>query len=71
MGIGKRGVEVTEDARPKTPAADRHLIEALVRLEEWAFVELVECHHESLLRLAFEGRSSLKTWIFRILMLCV
>ena len=86
---------MTEDARPKTPAADRHLIEALLRHDEWAFVELVECHHESLLRLArvyvparhlaeeavqetwvavlsgiarFEGRSSLKTWIFRILM---
>jgi RNA polymerase sigma-70 factor (ECF subfamily) len=88
-------LERTQDAEPKTTVADCQLIEALLGHEEWAFVELVECHHESLLRLArvyvptghlaeeavqetwvavvngiarFEGRSSLKTWIFRILM---
>jgi RNA polymerase sigma-70 factor (ECF subfamily) len=88
-------VEVTQDARAKNTAADRQLMEALLRHEEWAFAELVERHQQSLLRLArvyvpsehlaeeavqetwvavlngisrFEGRSSLKTWIFRILM---
>jgi RNA polymerase sigma-70 factor (ECF subfamily) len=74
--------------------SDAELIEALRRRDESAFMELVERHHASLVRLAlsfvsnraaaedvaqetwvgvlqgidrFEGRSSLKTWIFRIL----
>ena len=74
--------------------SDADLIEALGRGDESAFTALVECYHQSLLRLAirfvrnpaiaeevvqqtwvgviegldrFEGRSSLKTWIFRIL----
>lgn len=43
---------MTQDARPKPTATDRQLVEALLDREEWAFVELVERHHEGLLRLA-------------------
>jgi RNA polymerase sigma-70 factor (ECF subfamily) len=87
-------------AEPPAPdeaalAEELHLVEALRRGEEAAFITLMERYHTALLRLAqlylperslaeevvqetwigvlhgirqFEGRSSLKTWIFRILM---
>ncbi len=78
-------------------ASDAHVVEALRRGEEAAFVALVERYHRPLVRLArayvheeaiaedvaqdawlaflqslsrFAGRSSLKTWLFRILVNC-
>jgi RNA polymerase sigma-70 factor, ECF subfamily len=74
--------------------SDEHLLAALKRGDERAFIQLVERHHSLMLRVArryvgsaaiaedvvqetwvgvlngldrFEGRASLKTWIFRIL----
>src|SRR5690349_8597515 len=82
-------------ADPAALAEEMHLVEALRRGDEQAFVTLLDRYHPALLRLAqiylpdralaeevvqdtwigvlqgihhFEGRSSLKTWVFRILM---
>ncbi len=83
---------VADVLRRRSP--DKKLISGLKRGEEAAFVELVDRHHGSLIRIAqtyvrdhsiaeevaqetwlivlnglddFQGRSALKTWIFRIL----
>lgn len=92
---GLAGMSLSEQATGvAAPTDDLHLVEALRRGDEMAFVSLLEQYHISLVRLAmiyvsnravaeevvqetwlgvlqgiqgFEGRSSLKTWLFRIL----
>jgi len=90
---GQQTLETDPPSPPPSPD-ELHLVEALRRGEEAAFVTLIDRYQTSLLRLAtiyvasravaeevvqetwlgvlqglarFEGRSSLKTWIFRIL----